>query len=73
MADNKQIYGWRAICAYLGLSRRRILSLGFPVYTLPYNKLVWAEKDALDEHFVFLKRDLCSKRLENTRDPHRQA
>lgn len=51
----KYIFGWKAIQAYLNLSRQTIIKMGYPVRKL--GESVCADSDELDAHFQNLFRE----------------
>lgn len=51
----KYIFGWKAIQAYLKLSRQTIIKMGYPVRKL--GETVCADSAELDAHFQILFRE----------------
>lgn len=46
--------GWKAITAYLGLSRHLVITRGYPVRRQPGGYGVWADAAELDTHTSLL-------------------
>lgn len=55
--DKGLLQGWSAICEYLGLDRKTILRRGYPVYAIPFTRVIWAEKALLNAHTRALYRN----------------
>lgn len=58
--EQKELHGWSAITAHLGLTREVIIQRQYPVYKVPFSQGVYAFAQELDAHTksIFAERKL---------------